>query len=226
MNCIGMDSAQWSTLAGLAQRVPLSVHLLAAAVRPGSAGRLAAHVANISGGAKRAVALEVERVVFGREFCAGPKRGAAVGKSKRGKVTKWMVVVDDGGVSLRARLYSASPAEIRLAEETCATTRGRRPWQNPPRVIAGKGYDSNAVRERLRRRGITLFAPHRSSQYWTPPQDGRVLRHYHRRWIVELSIAWLGNFPQLVVHHGRLITIHQALVHATCPLIVWQRVME
>ena len=89
------------------------------------------------------------------------------------------------------RLYSASPSEVRLAEETLATVRvgwrhrGGRPRQKLARVIADKGHDSDALRERLRRRGVALIAPHRSNRYRTAPQDGRVLRRYKKRWIVE-----------------------------------------
>jgi transposase len=137
-----------------------------------------------------------------------------------------MVVVDGRGIPLGVRLYSASPAEVRLAEETLATIRvGRRhcagrPRQKPARVIADKGYDSDALRERLRRRGITLIAPHRSNRHRTPPQDGRVLRRYKKRWIVERSLAWLGNFRRLVVRYDRSLTIYQAFVHIACFIIV------
>jgi transposase len=143
-----------------------------------------------------------------------------------------MVVVDGRGVPLGVRLYSASPSEVRLAEETLATIRvGRRhrrgrPRQKPARVIADKGYDSDALRERLRRRGIVLIAPHRSNRYRTPPQDGRVLRRYKKRWIVERSIAWLGNFRRLVVRYDRSLTIYQAFVHIACLMIVLRRVLK
>lgn len=136
---------------------------------------------------ERAATVEVERVVPGRQFRSGKKGGAEVGKTKRGKGTKWMVVVDGRGVPLGDRLCSASPSEVKLAEQTLAAIRvGRRhhagrPRQKPLRVIADKGYDSDAVRERLRRRGILLIAPHRSNRHRTPPQDGRVLRRHKRR---------------------------------------------
>lgn len=174
----------------------------------------------------------MERIVFGREFRPGEKRGCAVGKTKRGKGTKWMVVVDGGGIPLGVRLYSASPSEVRLAEETLATIRvgrrhrGGRPRQKPARVIADKGYDSDALRQRLRRRGIALIAPHRSNRHRTAPQDGRVLRRYKKRWIVERSIAWLGNFRRLVVRYDRSLTIYQAFLHIACLFIVLRRVLK
>jgi len=227
-----VDFAQRGSLAGLARGVPVAVDLLAAATRLGGARRLAARLANVSGGVERAAAVEVERIVSGREFCPGEKRGCGVGKTKRGKGTKWMVVVDGGGVPLGVRLYAASPAEVRLAEETLASIRigrrhrGGRPRQKPLRVIADKGYDSDALRERLRRRGITLIVPHRSNRRRTPPQDGRVLRRYKKRWIVERSIAWLGNFRRLVVRYDRSLTIYQAFVHIACFIIVLRRVLK
>ena len=73
-------------------------------------------------------------------------------------------------------------------------------------MIADKGYDSDALRERLRCRGMVLIAPHRSNRHRTLPQDGRVLRRYQKRWIVERSIAWLGNFRRLVVRYDRSLT--------------------
>jgi hypothetical protein len=67
-------------------------------------------------------------------FAPAKEGGAAVGKTKRGKGTMWMVVVEGGGVPLGVRPYSASPAEVRLAEETLATIRvGRRHRGAPTR---------------------------------------------------------------------------------------------
>jgi transposase len=93
-------------------------------------------------------------------------------------------------------------------------------------VIADKAYDSDPLRTRLRRRGITLIAPHRSNRCHTPPQDGRVLRRYQRRWIVERSSAWLGNFRRLVVRCDRSLTIYQAFVHIACWIIVLRRLLK
>ena len=141
-----------------------------------------------------------------------------------------MVGVDGRGVPLAVRLYAASPAEVRLAEETLATIRvgrrhrGGRPRQKPERVIADKAYDSDPLR--LRRRGIELIAPHRHNRRKSPTQDGRALRRYQKRWIVERSIAWLGNFRRLVVRYDRSLTIYQAFVHIACAMITLRRVLK
>ena len=58
-------------------------------------------------------------------FASSEKRGCAAGKTKRGKGTKWMVVVDGQGIPLGDHLHSASPAEVKLAETTLASVRVR-----------------------------------------------------------------------------------------------------
>jgi len=233
--CAGRDSvdpAERCSLAGLARGVSASLDLLAAAAGLGGARGLDESLAIVSERIERAPATEVERVVSGREFCSREKRGCGVGKTKRGKGTKWMVVVDGRGLPLGEYLHSASPAEVRLAETALATIRvGRRhragrPRQKPVRVIADKAYDSDALRERLARRGIELIAPHRSNRKKPATQDGRALRRYQRRWIVERTNAWLGNFRRLVVRYDRSLTIYRAFFHIACFMIVLRRVVQ
>lgn len=159
-----------------------------------------------------------------RQLCPGEKRGPAVGKTKRGKGTKWMVVVDGQGLPLGIHLDAASPAEVRLLEATLATIavpragRGR-PRQKPTRVIADKAYDSDPLRGRLAQRGIDLIVPHRAGRVKPPTQDGRKLRRYRRRWIVERTFAWLGSFRRLVVRWERSLLMYRAFVHVACLLI-------
>jgi transposase len=53
-----------------------------------------------------------------------------------------------------------------------------------------------------------------------------VLRRYKRRWVVERSIAWLGNFRRLVVHYDRSLVIYQAFIHVACLMLVLRRVLK
>jgi hypothetical protein len=150
-----VDFAQWRSLAGFARRVSRTGNVLAAASRLGTAGSLAHHLARIPGGTEPTRATRLERIVPGRQFCSGEKRGSKVGKTKRGKGTKRMVVVDGQGVPLGKQLYSASPNEVRLAEETLASVRvsrphrGGRPRQKVRRVIADRAFDSDPLRAHL-----------------------------------------------------------------------------
>ena len=73
------------------------------------------------------------------------------------------------------------------------------------RVIADRGYDSDPLRRRLRRRGIELIVPYRENNQHRRYEDGRKLRRYKRRWIVERTNAWLGQFRRPLVRHEYLL---------------------
>src|SRR5215475_7009044 len=94
------------------------------------------------------------------ELHPGETGGPKVGTTKRGKGTKWMVLVDGAGTPLGAYLDAATPAEVTLLEQTLDTVavgrpgRPGRPRKRPDRVIADRGYDSNPLRARLARQGI------------------------------------------------------------------------
>jgi transposase len=93
-------------------------------------------------------------------------------------------------------------------------------------VIADKAYDSDPLRNRLRRRGIELICPHKKNRVRPGPQDGRKLRRYKRRWIIERTIAWLGNFRRLAVRYDRSLRIYRAFFHIACFMIVLRRVVQ
>jgi len=139
-----------------------------------------------------------------------------------------MVVVDGQGIPLGSTLASASPAEVKLAEETLESVKvpraGRgRPKKRPTRLIADKAYDSDPLRKRLKRLKVDLIAHHRSNRKKPKTQDGRKLRRYRKRWKVERTFAWLGNFRRLVVRYEREIKMYRAFFHLACLIIVQNR---
>ena len=140
-----------------------------------------------------------------------------MGATKRGKGTKWMVVVDGQGLPLGSQLTSASPAEVTLAQSTldAIQTEGQ-----PARVIADKAYDSDPLRQTLADRGIELICPHRTNRTRAKTQDGRKLRRYRRRWKIERTFAWLGNFRRLVIRYERHVLMYAAFFHLACCLIL------
>jgi transposase len=95
-----------------------------------------------------------------------------------------------------------------------------RPRKNPERIILDKAYDSDPLRTRLAKRGIDMICPHKSNRIKPATQDGRKLRRYKRRWIIERTIAWLANFRRLVVRYERKIMMYQAFFHVACLIIV------
>jgi len=134
-----------------------------------------------------------------------------------------MVLVDGKGIPLGVLLASASPHEVTLAEATLAQVkvprRRGRPRNKPLRIVADKGYDSDPLRRRLRQRGIELIVPYRKYKREKPFADGRKLRRYRRRWKVERTNAWFGNYRRLVVRYDRLLSVYQGFFHMACLMI-------
>ena len=111
-----------------------------------------------------------------------------------------MAIADRSGLPVAAGIASASPHEVTLVEETIDNGFLE---HAPDRLIGDRAYDSNGLDERLRlERGIELIAPHLSSRRYKT-QDGRPLRRYKRRWLVERLFAWLQNYRRLVTRWER-----------------------
>lgn len=62
----------------------------------------------------------------------------------------------------------------------------------PENLIGDKACDSDKLDAELKREGIEMIAPHRGNRTErSRTQDGRRLRRYQRRWLVERFFAWL-----------------------------------
>ena len=79
------------------------------------------------------------------------------------------------------------------------------------------------VRQRLGQRGITVIVPYRDNNKARRYEDGRHLRRDKRRWVVERTIAWLGNFRRLLVRHERLTSVYCSLLYFAAALIALRR---
>ena len=131
-----VDSADRGGMAIPACRISLALDMLASAEIVGRTGRIVAGLESVVGspGYRRATAMG--RGVPGWELRFRQKGGAAVGKTKRGKGTKWMVLGDGQGIPLGVRLESASPAEV-----TLRTPRSWKPASPDPK--AGRGRNQS-----------------------------------------------------------------------------------
>ena len=153
-------------------------------------------------------------------ICTGKKGGDCVGPTKRGKGTKWMVVVDGQGIPVASRLASASPAEVKLIEGTLDRSKVDFPFNL--KLVLDRAYDSDPLRNRLRERWIQMVCPHRKGRKRKPSQDGRSLRRYKRRWKVERTFAWLGWFRRLIVRHENILSVYQGFFHIALALIAFR----
>ena len=60
-------------------------------------------------------------------------------------------------------------------------------------------YDCDELDRELRKEGIEMIAPHRMNRRKDATQDGRMLRRYQRRWIVERFFAWLQWHRRILI---------------------------
>ena len=219
-----VGSADGSAMAGPARGISGRIDLLAPVAELGRAGCMAEGMAKTVVDAGPAPVAGLGRGLPGRYLHHRQKRGSAVGKTCRGKGTKCMVVVDGNGIPIGAQLASAQLAECRLAESTIAQVKvprkGRgRPRSHPNRVIADRGYDSDALRMWFHKRHTELIVPYRKNVRNRRFEDKRKLRRYRKRWKIERTNAWLQNFRRIQVRFDRILTLFQGLFHCACLII-------
>ena len=164
--------------------------------------------------------------LFGRELCSRKKGGTGIGKTKVGKGSKVMLVVEGNGLPIGLHLDSAQPHEITLAAQTLKTIRVPqtcgRPRTRPTALAADKAYDSRAFRTALRQRGIQVAIPTFERSQRKKPKRGRPLKVgalYKSRWKVERAFAWMDNCRRLVVRWERSLHIYKAF--CLIALILW-----
>ena len=134
---------------------------------------------------------------------------------------KLAVAVDERGRPLSVATAAANVAEINLAGPVLDQLPNEVPEETP--VVADRGYDSDRLREETASRGLTLVAPHRRGRTKPPTADGRRLRRYKRRWIVERTFAWLQAFRRVETRREYYSFMYHGFVTLACILIVWRR---
>lgn len=123
--------------------------------------------------------------------------GLVVGPASRG----------EGG--LAERLLDLLPDRVELGERVV--------------VLADRGYDSDGLRDRPAAAGYDLVAPHRKNRTRPARNDGRTMRRYKRRWVVERTFAWLHTYRRLLVRHERHAVLFQGFAHLACALVAVAR---
>lgn len=131
-----------------------------------------------------------------------------------------MLLVDGTGLPLSIDVDSARPGEVTLIEPLLERAVVRR---IPKRLIYDRAADSDPLRERLAERGVELICPHRRGRKRPATQDGRPLRRYRKRWIVERTIGWLKAFRRLVTRYEFYAFLFHSFAKLACLMIVLRR---
>jgi len=128
-------------------------------------------------------------------FASAKGGGEAIGKTRRGKGVKILAIVDRNGLPLSVSTHAANHHEVTLVQLSFDFYMIE---AKPEKLIGDKAYDSDALDESLKEQGVEMIAPHRSNRT-LKTQDGRALRRYQRRWLVERYFAWLQWKRRLLV---------------------------
>ena len=128
-------------------------------------------------------------------FASAKGGGAEIGKTRRGKGVKILGIVDRQGLPLSVSTHAANHHEVTLVQLSFDFYMLE---AKPENLIGDRAYDSDKLDDELRKDGVEMIAPHRSSRR-KRTQDGRRLRRYQRRWIVERFFAWIQWRRRLLV---------------------------
>ena len=85
----------------------------------------------------------------------------------------------------------------------------------PEHLIGDRAYASDGLDDDLKQDGVNLIAPHRSTRK-PKTQDGRHLRRYQRRWLVERFFAWLQWKLRLLIRWEYYATNFLGFVQLAC----------
>jgi transposase len=160
--------------------------------------------------------------VHRRDLCPGKKGALTSDRPRAGEAQSAWYWSSVRGIPLGITITAASPTEITLAEATL-NTRVTPRRRNPKQRLGDRAYDSDPLRQRLAARGIGLTSPDRSNNLHRRYEDGRRLRTYRHRWIIERTIAWFGAFRRLVVRYERSTRMFLAFFQFAAVLIALRR---
>ncbi|WP_437206608.1 transposase [Planctomicrobium sp. SH664] len=95
--------------------------------------------------------------------------------------------------------------------------------KRPQRLLYDNAADADWLRSSLGQRGIELICTHRKGRRRRKTQDGRKLRRYRPRWIVERTISRLQYCRRLMVRHEYYTHLFKGCVHLACLMIPFKQ---
>ena len=133
-------------------------------------------------------AIDAREAFIDATFAAAKGGGEEIGPTKRGKGVKIMAIVDRHGLPLAVSTHAANHHEVTLVQLSFDFYMIE---AKPENLIGDRAYDSDQLDAELRADGVEMISPHRAGRTKAKTQDGRRLRRYERRWLVERFFAWL-----------------------------------
>jgi transposase len=132
----------------------------------------------------------------------------AIGKSRGGNSTKIHLAVDSYGLPIDFEITGGQVNDITAAPELV----GRLPAGEA--LVADKGYDSEALRDQIRRKGSIPVIPRRShSKIGNDDMDWCLYKYRH---LVENAFARLKQYRSVATRYDKLKRNYQSMVALAC----------
>jgi transposase len=134
---------------------------------------------------------------------------------------KLEIVIEAGGLPLGMAAGGADEPECDLLVPALNDVPVDVPAGTP--VVADKGHDSDPLRDAVEAAGFTPVIPHRTNRVKPSRNDGRRLRRYRHRWLVERTNAWLHCYRGLAVRWSVYPIMYVGLVYLSFIHLALQR---
>lgn len=133
-----------------------------------------------------------------------------------------MAITDARGLPVSAGITSGEKCKARLAAKAvkaCFSPTA------PVKLVGDKAYDSDPLDQELAGHNVEMIAPNRRSRV-RRTQDGRPLRRYRRRWLVERFFAWLKRERRIALRWEYKALIFKGFLQAGCLKILLRQLRE
>jgi len=134
---------------------------------------------------------------------------------------KLEVVVEASGLPLGLQTAAADVSEQQLLMPALDDV----PIPVPPGtpLIADKGHDSDPLRDELEGEQLLPIIPHRNNRVKPSRNDGRRLRRYRHRWLIERTNAWLHCYRAVATRWAYYSFMYVGLVYLSFIHMALQR---
>ena len=134
---------------------------------------------------------------------------------------KLEIVVDASGLPLGMATAAADVAETDLLMPALNDVPVEVPKDTP--LIADKAHDSDPLRDEIEKAGFRPIIAHRKNRVRPSRNDGRRLRRYRHRWLVERTNAWLHCYRGLAVRWAHYTFMYIGFVYLSFIHMALQR---
>jgi transposase len=129
------------------------------------------------------------------------------------------VVDTKSGVPVAVATDAAEVSEVDLGPAALNSIPATLDPHSETPVLADRAYDSDPLRKDLEARGYRLIAPHRKNRTKPSSNDGRRLRRYRRRYVVERTFAWMQSFRRVATRYEWYCHLYDGFVALACAFI-------